>query len=318
MPNVPTTTPGPDDTEHTPEDVTETIPLITNVHADKQSGRANDATEISDEEAYAKLKAKRAERRRKKLIRRGIAAGVVGTIALIAIVATLVINAQPQGASGPVTDMVTEGPFTTTVEAKGQLKPISSSVVSPSVDGTVDSINVQAGQSVNEGDVLMTIKNDELDRNVAEAQRAVAAAQEDLANAQKAAAAAQATPTTDVDGASAAAGVSDASTDTNAVSAAQRSLASAQANLDQANAKAGSRTVTAPSSGSIVELNAKVGATVTGGMIMGESDTSGGKQCMQIADLSKMKGPCRWAKRTSQRSPLDRAPTSRIPHFPIS
>lgn len=289
MPNVPNITPGPDDTEHTPEGATETLPLITDVHADKESGRTNDTVEISDEEAYAKLKAKRAERRRKKLIRRGIAAGVVGAIALIAIVATLVINAQPQGASGPVTDMVTEGTFTTTVEAKGQLKPISSSVVSPSVDGTVDSINVQAGQSVNEGDVLMTIKNDELDRNVAEAQRAVAAAQEDLTNAQKAAAVAQATPTTDVDGASAAAGVSAASADTNAVSAAQRSLASAQANLDQANAKAASRTVTAPSSGSIVELNAKVGATVTGGMIMGESDSSGGKQCMQIADLSKMK-----------------------------
>ena len=289
MPNVPTIAPGPDDTEHTPEGATETIPLITGVHADKENGRTNDTAEISDEEAYAKLKAKRAERRRKKLIRRGIAAGVVGAIALIAIVATLVINAQPQGASEPVTDMVTEGTFTTTVEAKGQLKPISSSVVSPSIDGTVGSINVQAGQSVNEGDVLMTIKNDELDRNVAEAQRAVAAAQEDLANAQKAAAAAQANPTTDVDGASAAAGISVASADTNAVSAAQRSLASAQANLDQANAKAASRTVTAPSSGSIVELNAKVGATVTGGMIMGESDTSGSKQCMQIADLSKMK-----------------------------
>ena len=164
MPNVPTTTPGPDDTEHRPEDVTETIPLITNVHTDKQSGRANDATEISDEEAYAKLKAKRAERRRKKLIRRGIAAGVVAAIVLIAVVMTLAINARPAGNNGPVTDMVTEGTFTTTVEAKGQLKPISSSVVSPSVDGTVDSINVQAGQSVNEGDVLMTIKNDELDR----------------------------------------------------------------------------------------------------------------------------------------------------------
>lgn len=289
MPNVPNITPGPDDTEHTPEGATETLPLITDVHADKESGRTNDTAEISDEEAYAKLRAKRAERRRKKLIRRGIAAGIVGVIALIAIVATLVINAQPQGDSGPATDMVTEGTFSTTVEAKGQLKPISSSVVSPSVDGTVDSINVQAGQSVNEGDVLMTIKNDELDRNVAEAQRAVAAAQEDLANAQKAAAAAQANPTTDVDGASAAAGISAASADTNAVSAAQRSLTSAQANLDQANAKAASRTVTAPSSGSIVELNAKVGATVTGGMIMGESDTSGGKQCMQIADLSKMK-----------------------------
>lgn len=292
MANVPTITPGPDDSEHMPEGATETFPLITNVQADAQNDRPYNTAEISDEEAYAKLKTKRAERRRKKLIRRGIVGGVVGGIALIAIVATLIINAQPQGATDPVTDMVTEGTFTTTVEAKGQLKPISASVVSPSVDGTVEQINVQTGQSVNEGDVLMTIKNDELDRNVAEAQRAVAAAQEDLANAQKAAAAAQAAPTTDTDGASAiaaAGAASNASTDTNAVSAAQRSLASAQANLDQANAKAAGRTVTAPSSGSIVELNAKVGATVTGGMIMGESDTSGGKQCMQIADLSKMK-----------------------------
>lgn len=286
MPNVPTITPDPDDTERTPEDVTETIPLITDVHADKQSGRGNDATEISDEEAYTKLKAKRAERRRKKLIRRGIAAGVVGAIALIAIVATLVINAQPQGASGPVTDMVTEGTFTTTVEAKGQLKPISASVVSPSVDGTVEKINVQAGQSVNEGDVLMTIKNDALDSAVSEAQRAVAAAQEDLNNAKVALAAAQAAPTTDSDGST---GPSDANANANAVSTAQRNLASAQAALEQATAKAAERTVKAPSSGSIVELNAKVGTTVTGGMIMGESDTSGGRQCMQIADLSKMK-----------------------------
>lgn len=290
MSKVPTINPGPDDSDRMPQDATETLPIISAADTKQPQTSLDDSTDISDEEAYAKLKAKRAERRRKKLIRRGIAAGVVGAIALIAIVATLVINAQPQGASGPVTDMVTEGTFTTTVEAKGQLKPISSSVVSPSVDGTVDSINVQAGQSVNEGDVLMTIKNDELDRNVAEAQRAVAAAQEDLANAQKALASAQATPTTDVDGASAAAaGASAGYADTNTVSAAQRSLASAQANLDQANAKAAGRTVTAPSSGSIVELNAKVGATVTGGMIMGESDTSDGKQCMQIADLSKMK-----------------------------
>ncbi len=288
MPNVPTINPAPDDTERTPEGATETIPLITNVHADKQSGCTNETAEISDEEAYAKLKAKRAERRRKKLDSTRYCRRRRGAIALIAIIVTLVINSQPQGASGPVTDMVTEGTFTTTVEAKGQLKPISSSVVSPSVDGTVDSINVQAGQSVNEGDVLMTIKNDELDMPLPR-RSAQLQPPKKTSPTHKAAAVAQATPTTDVDGASAAAGVSDASADTNAVSAAQRSLASAQATLDQANAKAAERTVTAPSSGSIVELNAKVGATVTGGMIMGESDTSSGKQCMQIADLSKMK-----------------------------
>ena len=286
MSKVPTINPGPDDSDRMPQDATETLPIISAADTKQPQTSLDDSTDISDEEAYAKLKAKRAERRRKKLIRRGIAAGVVGAIALIAIVATLVINAQPQGASGPVTDMVTEGTFTTTVEAKGQLKPISASVVSPSVDGTVEKINVQAGQSVNEGDVLMTIKNDALDSAVSEAQRAVAAAQEDLNNAKVALAAAQAAPTTDSDGST---GPSDANANANAVSTAQRNLASAQAALEQATAKAAERTVKAPSSGSIVELNAKVGATVTGGMIMGESDTSGGKQCMQIADLSKMK-----------------------------
>ena len=287
MSNIPTITPGPDDSGHAPESATETLPLITSAPTAQQNDNEQACFGISDDEAYAKLKAKRAERRHKKLVRRGIAAGVVAAIVLIAVVVTFLINAQPAGNNGPVTDMVTEGTFTTTVEAKGQLKPISASVVSPSVDGTVASINVQAGQSVNEGDVLMTIKNDELDRNVSEAQRAVAAAQEDLANAQKAVAAAQAAPATDTD-ASGATGASGTA-DTSAISSAQRNLASAQATLDQANAKAAERTVTAPSSGSIVELNAKVGATVTGGMVMGEGDTSGGKQCMQIADLSKMK-----------------------------
>ena len=286
MSKVPTINPGPDDSDRMPQDATETLPIISAADTKQPQTSLDDSTDISDEEAYAKLKAKRAERRRKKLIRRGIAVGVVVAIALIAIIATLVINAQPAGTNGPVTDMVTEGTFTTTVEAKGQLKPISASVVSPSVDGTVEKINVQVGQSVNEGDVLMTIKNDALDSAVSEAQRAVAAAQEDLNNAKAALAAAQAAPTTDSDGST---GPSDANANANAVSTAQRNLASAQAALEQATAKAAERTVKAPSSGSIVELNAKVGATVTGGMIMGESDTSGGKQCMQIADLSKMK-----------------------------
>ena len=286
MSNVPTITPGPDDTGRVPEGATETLPFITSAPTAQQNDGEQGNAGISDDEAYAKLKSKRAERRRKKLIRRGIAAGIVGGIILIAIIASVILNSQPQSADGPVTDMVMEGTFTTTVEAKGQLKPISASVVSPSVDGTVASINVQAGQSVNEGDVLMTIKNDELDNAVAEAQRAVAAAQEDLKNTQATLAAAQAAPTLDADGATT---PTDATANASAVSSAQRNLASAQATLDQANAKAAERTVKAPSSGSIVELNVKVGATVTGGMVLGEGDTSGGRQCMQIADLSKMK-----------------------------
>lgn len=306
MSNVPTITPGPDDTGRVPEGATETLPFITSAPTAQQNDGEQGNAGISDDEAYAKLKSKRAERCRKKLVRRGIAAGIVGGIILIAIIVSVVLNSQPQSAGEPVTDMVMEGTFTTTVEAKGQLKPISASVVSPSVDGTVASINVQAGQSVNEGDVLMTIKNDELDNAVAEAQRAVAAAQEDLKNA-------QAAPTSDADGATAS---TDATANASAVSSAQRNLASAQATLDQANAKAAERTVKAPSSGGIVELNAKVGATVTGGMVMGEGDTSGGKQCMQIADLSKMKVTVQVGEKDIAKIAVDQSANVTYPAFP--
>ncbi len=37
MSNVPTITPGPNDTERAPEGATETLPLITTVHATQQS-----------------------------------------------------------------------------------------------------------------------------------------------------------------------------------------------------------------------------------------------------------------------------------------
>lgn len=222
MSKVPTITPGPDDSGNAQQDATETLPLITSAPTAQKNDSKQGNTGISDDEAYAKLKTKRAERRHKKLVRRGIAVGIVGALVLIAVVVTLVVNAMPAGTNGPVTDMVMEGTFTTTVEAKGQLKPISASVVSPSVDGTVAQINVQAGQSVNEGDVLMTIKNDELDNAVAEAKRAVAAAQEDLKNAQAALAAAQAAPTLDVDGSTA---PTDATANASAVSSAQRNLA---------------------------------------------------------------------------------------------
>lgn len=97
MSKVPTINPGPGDSDRMPQDATETLPIISVADARQPHASLDNSTDISDEEAYAKLKAKRAERRRKKLIRRGIAAGVVVAIALITIIATLVINAQPAG-----------------------------------------------------------------------------------------------------------------------------------------------------------------------------------------------------------------------------
>lgn len=65
MSKVPTINPGPDDSDRMPQDATETLPIISAADTKQPQTSLDDSTDISDEEAYAKLKAKRAERRRK-------------------------------------------------------------------------------------------------------------------------------------------------------------------------------------------------------------------------------------------------------------
>lgn len=226
--------------------------------------------DASDAEAYAKLKARRAERRKKKLIHRAIAAGIALGIIAIGGVAYSALNKPPaEEAYVPITDVAYRGTYSNEVDAKGTLEPLSSTVVSPAIDGTIATVNVSAGQAVAKGDVLMTIKNDELDRAIAEAARSVDAAKAELATAKRG------TEVTDEEG-----NVSyEVSQDT--VDAATRALAAAQEGYDQAVAKAAERTVTAPCNGNIVEMNAQVGAPATG--------VESGKSLMQIADLTQMK-----------------------------
>lgn len=239
--------------------------------------------EGSDAEAYAALKAKRAERRKKKLIHRAIIAGIAGALVIGGVVAVNVFNQQPEQVMEAVTDIATQGAFSTVIDSKGTLQPMSSTVITPEVTGQIESINVVAGQAVNEGDVLMTIKNPDLDRAVAEADRALRQAKSELASAQQAlkdAKAQAAVP--QQDGSMPAIDVSSAQ---QAVNAAQAAVESAQAAYDDAVAKAALRTVKAPAAGSVVALNAQVGTDLSDNM--GGSGATG--PLMQIADLSKMK-----------------------------
>ena len=63
MSNVPTITPAPDDSGHAPESATKTLPFITSAPTVQQNDGEQGNAGISDDEAYAKLKSKRAERR---------------------------------------------------------------------------------------------------------------------------------------------------------------------------------------------------------------------------------------------------------------
>ncbi len=278
----------------------------------------------TDAQVYDQLKQRRAERRRKKLIRRGIAAGVVAAVIITGVVAVNILTQEPETVAEPVTEMAMAGSYIDAVDASGSLEPLSSVVITPTVDGTISEIRVAAGQQVAEGDVLMVIDNPDLDLAIEDARRNLEAAQESLASARRArddayAQAEQARATqaradelalqtaqaqTQTDGSDiqlldSAGATTDAApapggtdvvveVDTqaaeDAVSAAERGVESAQAALDQAVAKANERQVTSPLSGSVVVMNAQVGASPLGG---GEGGSAG--SLMQIADLSQMK-----------------------------
>lgn len=270
-----------------------------------------DATSLegSDAEAYAALKAKRAERRQKKLIHRAIIAGIASVIVVGGAFAINAINRQPEQAMEAVTDIAMEGTFSTTIDSKGTLQPMSSTVITPEVTGQIESINVVAGQQVNEGDVLMTIKNPDLDRAVAEADRNLKQARSELNLAQQTLNQARQAPSLPTNEPTAPA-VDDTASAQAALNAAQSAVEAAQAAYDDAVAKASLRTVKAPASGSIVALNAQVGADVA------ESLGGAGGPLMQIADLSKMKVTIQVEEREIASVAVDQAASITCPAFP--
>lgn len=286
-----------------------TLPAPGDAQAADQSASGDAPVPGSDEEAYAALKARRAERRRRKLIHRGIAAGIIIVLVAGGFAVNAALSQQPTDTrAGVVTDMASRGTFVDQVSAKGTLEPLSSTVIAPAIDGQIESVNVAAGQSVAAGDVLMTIKNDELTAAVDEAARNLKQAKANLASARSQAATAAQLSNGAPDGA---AGASDGGAK-DAVAAAQAAVESAQAALDQANAKAALRTVTAPAAGSIVTMNAQVGANLA----EQSAASAGSGPLMQIADLSKMKVTVQVSEEDIAKIAADQAATVRFPAFP--
>lgn len=273
-----------------------------------------------DAAAYAALKERRAARRKRKLIRRAVIAAVI--VALVGLVsAGAWWLTRPSAAPAPaVTDMVTRGTFTDQVDAKGTLEPLESTVVTPTIDGTIETLSVTQGQQVSAGDVLFTIKNDELDQAVADAERTLKGAKADLVSARRALTQAkqQAAVPQQADDAGAEATGADAAAsapvDTqgaqDAVASAQRAVEAAQAAADTARAKAAERTVKAPASGSVVAMNAQVGAGVG---TMSQADA--GKPLVQIADLSQMKVTVQVGEEDIAKIARDQASTITFPAF---
>ncbi len=288
----------------------------------------DDGMDEAEREAYAKLKAMRAERRRKKLIRRGVAAGVAAALVAGVFIFNLVKSNTATDEVQVVTQPAYTGTLTTEVTGSGSIEPASSNVVQPQIDGTIETVDVVAGQQVKAGDTLFTIKNDDLDRAVNEAARTVRSAKQKVNEAQKAldAAKSQASYTGAGGGATAAGRASGAAisqaglartatfsqvdgqegdeadgtaassgtiSSDEGIASAQNELESAQIELEAANDaynkakdQADQRIVKSPIDGSVIELNAQVGASVGQGATNASGTTS--STLCQVADLSQM------------------------------
>ena len=120
--------------------VPKVIPTIQDDAANTESNAGPDGQtplEGSDAEAYAALKAKRAERRRKKLMRRGIVIGVAPSSSAAGPLPSTSWAKSPSRCDQAVTDFAVQGDFETIVNAKGTLQPLSATVITPEVGGQI-------------------------------------------------------------------------------------------------------------------------------------------------------------------------------------
>lgn len=250
-----------------------------------------DADALADMKTFSSLQEKRKKAKRKKTITLIIVSFVV--LVLIVVGGAWLIGSmttEPVEDLSPQTTFVERGLFLDEVSASGNLKPVSSVIATPEVEGLIGEVYVSEGDSVTAGQALYTIINADLDKaivqaeqGITEAYNAVQQAQIALEDARRArnlgVAAAEANPEEvfDVGGADSAIRLAELS-----LSSAWTNYANAEAAYNEAVAIAAKRTVTSPINGSIVAVNIEPGQSLAG------ASGTGTNVPVQIADLSRM------------------------------
>lgn len=263
-------------------------------HTNPQLQTSAEDEDLEAQLAYETIKRNREARKRRRIIIAAIAIAIALGVAVFFIV-TQAGQSEEEEEYDPLdaTSQVYRGDFATTISANGATEPLTTTVVSPEVEGIIENLAVEEGSKVNEGDVLFTIKNEELDKNVREAERALQSEQRAVDAANRAVDEAydaynkawnecnETGEWDDFDEASLRDAINSAE---DSYQSALDSLEAAQTSLSEAQAAADKRTVRAPVSGTVVSMNAQNGASTSAAS---ESGSSG--SLMQISDLSQMK-----------------------------
>lgn len=152
------------------------------------------------------------------------------------------------------TSEVGKGNLTVSVSASGSVVVEQSATVDPTITGTVENLAVKVGEMVQKGQVLFTIKNDELDVSVAQSKASYLSAKKANSGSKK-----------------------NKVTDAN--------LKAAKLSYENAKTDADKRTVTAPISGTVNEINIKNGDDLS----RNSSSSSSSDAPIIIGDLTTTK-----------------------------
>ena len=181
-------------------------------------------------------------------------------------------------------------------------------MVTPEVEGIIQEVFVAEGDNILKGDVLFTLKNDKLDRDIEDAEQAIKTAEHAVTTATDTLSGAytklyeaqtnydkvfsslyESQEIADAAGLEATDLLNSAQTAYDsaegALEEAQAAVTRAQENLEDAQATAEKRTVRAPEGGAIVTMNAEIGASVGAGSGSGSSPAA----LVTIADLSTLR-----------------------------
>lgn len=270
-----------------------------------------DSEALADMQAFNDLRTKRKKQRKRKII-----IGVASTVVVLAVAGGAFAWYSADQAAKALESMasqtvaVEQGTFVETVSASGNLQPVASVSATPEVDGIVGEVLVSEGATVEAGQTLFTVVNDELDKAVNQAAQSIEEARNGVAQAQNAvndayhakAAGQQAAADARAQAEAAAAAAKDAGVSESAagqasfdeasadsairsaelsLSNANLALQNAQSAYDEAVARAGKRTVVASISGSVVAVNIEPGKALG-------ATASATSSPIQIADLSQM------------------------------
>lgn len=155
-------------------------------------------TDAGGDDAEALLALKNLEQRRKnkKRKQRAKMAAAIAAVALVGgffVLRGMLSKPESEESHEPQVTYVERADFSTTIQGSGALKPNDSVVVTPEVDGIIETVRVAKDQEVKEGDVLFTIRSKDLDKEISAAAQVVSDRQADVSKAYEALNKAQAT-----------------------------------------------------------------------------------------------------------------------------